>query len=326
MRENWNRATQTLEFTTSELTKMIEPVFPKRKVEASFYTQGGLANTNIKLKVSESDTPLILRVFTRDPSQGPKEFSIYQRLKGTVAVPAVYYFAESNPVSNHPYIIMQHVNGDRLETLVAGLDDSWSVETGRSVGATLAAIHAVEFPHEGFLDGELNVFSPLTMGADGFKQFAHHCLSQELVQQRLGIELRDRVGNFIFKEASLFNEWHGPASLTHCDFNGSNILVQRTKSTWNVTAVLDWEFAISANPFIDFGNLLREPLGSVYKFQESVLEGYTARGATLPPCWRELSRLSDLMAWFDFLSRPEAGPRLIADARGVIEQTMSDWI
>ncbi|MBX9667712.1 MAG: aminoglycoside phosphotransferase family protein [Candidatus Obscuribacterales bacterium] len=325
MRENWNRATQTLEFTTRELTKMIEPVFPKRQVLASFYTQGGLANTNIKLKVSDSDTPLILRVFTRDPSQGPKEFSIYQRLKGTLAVPAVYYFGESNPVSNHPYIIMQHVDGDRLETLVAGLDDSWSVETGRSVGSTLAAIHAVKFPHEGFLDGELNVFSPLTMGSVGFMQFAHHCLGQQLVQQRLGPDLQGRVERFLNKEAVLLDQWQGPASLTHCDFNGSNVLIQRTKSTWKVTAVLDWEFAISANPFIDFGNLLRDPIGSVYKFQESVFEGYTESGGMLPPRWRELSRLSDLMAWFDFLSRPDAGTRLISDACGVIERTMSEW-
>jgi len=325
MREHWNRATQTLEFTTDELTKMIAPILPKRRVVASFYTQGGLANTNIRLKFADTDTPLLLRVFTHDPLQAEKEYKIYNRIKGLVPAPAVYYFSPTNPVSGHPYIIMQLVEGDRLETLVEGFDSSWSVEVGRDVGSALAAIHSITFKEEGFLDGELNVLKPFTRGAYGYLEFAQTCMEQGLVAKRLGIEFGRELMAFIREEAMVFELWKGEPCLSHCDFGGSNILVNKYPAAWRVTAVLDWEFALSANPFMDFGNLLREPLGSVEGFEQAVYEGYTARGGELPAQWRRMSKLADLTAWLDFLSRPSAGDKLISDAISVIRATMREY-
>lgn len=325
MRENWNRASQTLEFTIDELTKMIAPILPDRKVVASFYTQGGLANTNIRLQLSGTQTPLILRVFTRDPSQAEKECRIYQRLNNVVPTPLIYYYSPTNPVSGHPYSILQLVEGDRLETLVEGLDPSWSVEVGRSVGASLAGIHAVTFDQEGFLDEQLNVKTPIASGSDGIVDFTTSCLEQELVAQRLGPELRKNLSRFVKRESMIFQIWKSPPCLVHADFGGSNILVNKFQSGWRVTAVLDWEFALSANPFMDFGNLLRDPLGSVEGFERAVQEGYNAAGGMLPADWRKMSKLSDLTAWLDFLTRPAANERLVADAISVIETTMAEW-
>jgi aminoglycoside phosphotransferase (APT) family kinase protein len=324
MRENWSRASQTLEFTTDELTKMISPILPKRKVVASFYAQGGLANTNIRLKLSDTQTPLMLRVFTRDPSQAEKEYQIYQRIKGLVPAPQVYFYSPTNPVSGHPYSIMQVVEGDRLETLVGGLDDSWSVEVGRSVGDALAAIHSVTFERAGFFDGQLNIAMPISLGADGFIGFAQSCVEQSIVQQRLGIDFVHHLMTFVKSQSSELDSWRSVACLTHADFGGSNILVRKQQDGWKVSAVLDWEFALSASPFMDFGNLLRKPLGSVYSFESSVYEGYTARGGRLPANWRKLSKLVDLTAWLDFLTRPTANERLIEDARAVILETINE--
>lgn len=324
MRENWNRATQTLEFTIDELTKMIAPILPERKVVASFYTQGGLANTNIRLKLSGTKTPMILRVYTRDPVQAEKEVRIYHRIAGKVPAPAVYYYSPTNPVSGHPYTLMQLMEGDRLETLVDGLDSSWSVEVGRSVGSALAAIHSVTFDQAGFLDPQLNVATPITMGGAGLVEYGESCTNQDIVRQRLGDRLSEDLIRFMKNGAVLFDQWNGPACLTHCDFGGSNILVEKYPQGWKVTAVLDWEFAFSGNPFMDFGNLLRDPLGSVEGFEQAVYEGYTANGGALPAEWRRMSRLADLTAWLEFLTRPEAGDRLIYDCRSMIEKTMSE--
>jgi aminoglycoside phosphotransferase (APT) family kinase protein len=325
MRENWNRATQTLEFTTDELTKMIAPILPKRKVVASFYAQGGLANTNIRLKLSDTQTPLMLRVFTRDPAQAEKEYRIYQRIKGLVPAPQVYFYSPTNPVSGHPYSIMQVVEGDRLETLVEGLDDSWSVEVGRSVGEVLAAIHSVTFEAPGFFDAHLNIAMPISMGSVGFVGFSQGCLEQGIVQQRLGSVSAENLIRFISSEAHEFDDWRATACLVHADFGGSNILVQKHEyDGWKVSAVLDWEFALSATPFIDLGNLLRNPLGLVPVFERSVFEGYTARGGKLPANWRKLSKLADLTAWLDFLTRPGANDRLVEDARNAIHDTMDE--
>ncbi|MDZ4832691.1 MAG: aminoglycoside phosphotransferase family protein [Candidatus Melainabacteria bacterium] len=304
---------------------MIEPILPDRKVVASFYTQGGLANTNIRLQLSGTQTPLILRVFTRDPSQAEKECRIYQRINGIVPSPKIYYYSPTNPVSGHPYSILQLVEGDRLETLVEGLDPSWSVEVGRGVGASLAAIHSVTFDREGFLDEQLNVKTPIGSGSSGLVDFSMSCLEQDLVSQRLGPDLRKQLSRFIKRESMIFEVWKSSACLVHADFGGSNILVKKFDSGWRVTAVLDWEFALSANPFMDFGNLLRDPLGSVEGFEQAVQEGYFSAGGTLPADWRKMSKLSDITAWLDFLTRPTANDRLVADAISVIEKTMAEW-
>lgn len=304
---------------------MIAPILPRRRVVASFYTQGGLANTNIRLMLSDTQTPLMLRVFTRDPSQAEKEYNIYQRIKGLVPAPQVYFFSPTNQVTGHPYTIMQVVDGDRLETFVDNLDDTWIPEVGRSVGSALAAIHGVTFPSSGFLDGKLNVSTPINMGATGFVEFVRNCLGQELVTQRLGDELPRRLFQFVVAQAPSFDLWQGQPCLTHSDFGGSNILVARHHEGWKVSAVLDWEFAFSAHPFIDFGNLLRKPLGVVPGFEQAVLEGYTARGGALPEHWRKLSKLSDVTAWLDFLTRPTANERLIEDATNSITEIMNEF-
>lgn len=86
-----------------------------------------------------------------------------------------------------------------------------------------------------------------------------------------------------------------------------------------VAAVLDWEFAFSGSPFVDLGNVLRPPRGDDEAFVAAVAEGY----GPLPPEWRRMSRLVDLMAWADFLSRPNPGPALVADARMMIERAVT---
>ena len=114
-----------------------------------------------------------------------------------------------------------------------------------------------------------------------------------------------------------------PPRLTHADFNGSNVLVHQTPEGWRVAAVLDWEFAFAGAPFFDFGNLLRAPLGDLDGFAEAVAMGYREAGAAMPADWRELARIADLTAWADFLNRADATQQVIADARRMIERTVT---
>ncbi len=56
--------------------------------------------------------------------------------------------------------------------------------------------------------------------------------------------------------------------LLHGDFNKRNTLLRCVNGRWSVPAILDWEFAVSGTPPMDFGNFLRyerasRPLGLV---------------------------------------------------------------
>lgn len=325
MREKWNRATAELQLSNDELTQLIKQTFPGRRVIASELAKGGLANTNIKLILDGDQPPLLLRMFLRDPAQALKERRIYQLIHGTVPAPQVFHFANDNPVTAHPYILMAFVDGCRLESKATTMTDAESRELGLSVGAALAAIHSHRFPDYGFLNSDLKVIEPLPMGGQGLVAYTRRCLSEEQPRLRLGSVLSDELEKFVEREAGLLDQWKGSPGLTHCDFGGSNILVTSITGNWKVAAVLDWEFAISATPFFDLGNLLRKPLGTNPIFKNSVHEGYTTSGGTLPERWYEMSLLNDLTAWLEFMTRSTVNEHLIEDARRNIRETI-DWL
>lgn len=110
--------------------------------------------------------------------------------------------------------------------------------------------------------------------------------------------------------------------LVHGDFGGSNLLVRQEAGHWAVAAVLDWEFAFAGVPFVDFGNLLRPPLGDRPGFAAAVAAGYRLAGGDLPEDWRHRSRVIDLFAWLQFLARPDASDALITDACQMVAATI----
>ncbi len=56
----------------------------------------------------------------------------------------------------------------------------------------------------------------------------------------------------------------------------------------------------------------------------AVRRSYQDAGGTLPPDWRALARLTDLLAWIDILSRPHAGAKVIERARKFIRAVIAD--
>jgi aminoglycoside phosphotransferase (APT) family kinase protein len=325
VRKDWTRATPVLELSTRQLEKLISAAFPGQRVVERQYTDGGLANTTISLKLSPIDTTVLLRIFTRDPAQAKKEYALSKLVDTVVPTPNVIYFSPSNKFTGHPYMIREWIEGDRLEIEAPKLKPQEVVSLGRSVGATLASIHKITFKDFGFFDQDLNIATQIDPGSAGLIDFVHKSLIIEKGGERLGAALTTKLIDFVASEGRLLDEWKGSPCLTHCDFGGSNILVRGSADGWKIVAVLDWEFAFSGTPFFDFGNLLRSPLGDLESFPDSVQAGYKEAGGTLPASWRKMSLLADLYAWMDFLSRPDTGPELIADAQSVITDMLATW-
>ncbi len=325
MREGWNRATALIELSNNEVEVLLHPFLPDIKVTAVEPTSGGLANTNLKICIAGDEEPLLMRFCIRDPGSVGKEFRLLELVGATVPVPHLCHFSKDNPINGHPYILMQWVEGKRLETVVDVLNATEIAHLGESLGKTLAGIHSFHFEHQGFFDENLNVGSPLEMGGKGLLSYVRECLSNPIAEQRIDAQLAERLLVFLERENSILDDWVGDPCLTHCDFNGSNILVNKTADRWQVAAVLDWEFAISATPFFDFGNLLRVPVGALPGIEESVEKGYKNAGGELPKEWRKMSKLTDLTAWIEFLTRESAGPQLISDAQAQIVKTIGEW-
>ena len=151
-------------------------------------------------------------------------------------------------------------------------------------------------------------------------------LESDLVFDRLGPALGRAYRTMVEQESHLLDALrHETPCLVHSDFDPSNILVRRMGGHWCVSGVLDWEYAHSGSPLADLGHILRPPAGEVPGFQQGLVQGYTARGGKLPSAWRAISRLLDLAAFVEFLSRPGAGPEVIRSARQAVQKTIHTW-
>ena len=324
MKSKWRRRDAPLSLDRAALTALIQPVFPGASVSAGAPVDGGLSNTSLRLSISGRSAPLMLRVFTRHPERAEVELAATRRAAESVPVPAVLHFAPSNPFTGHPYALFEWVEGERLDLAFAAASCAEQVEMGQRIGAAMAQLHAIRFEQYGFFDATLAVSHPITLGSTGLGAYLRQCFVDGRGGARLGGEPTQRLLAFADQHGGALDLADGRPCLAHGDFSGSNILMRQTEGGWRVAAILDWEYALSATPFFDLANLLRPPVGDAPEFTAAMARGYRAAGGELPQDWQRLSRMTDLFAWADLLSRADCGEEVIADGRLMIARILAD--
>ncbi|MEJ1969226.1 MAG: aminoglycoside phosphotransferase family protein [Rhizomicrobium sp.] len=312
-REDWTRTAPVLELGADEAHEMLRPALGDVSVLAFETLNGGHANTNIRVRLGTGS--VVLRLYQRDPAQPRKEAAIARLVAGCVPAPA--YLHCGVRADGQVYAVVEWIDGAPLQQRVGGASAAELNFAGREIGRALAAIHGFTFEKAGFLDGDLTV-TPFPGG--GFSSDFLEATLAGIAGERLGRALAADVIAFAKANAPRLAAWTQPPRLTHFDFGSSNILV---RDDFSLAGIIDWEFAASASPPPDFGNLLRPPLGQSEAFVEGLEAGYRDGGGVLPADWRELVRIADLSAWADLLSRPAASDALIEDARQILRRTIT---
>lgn len=313
MRERWTRTTPVLSVGREEAAELIRPTLGPVRIGDVEAMTGGHSNTNLHIELEQAPYAVVLRLYQRDPAQARKEAAISALVAPTVPVPRYLHIGE-RASNGQTYAVVEWVEGETLAAMARRVREDEKSAMGRAVGAVLAAIHAHTFTQSGLLDGELKV----TPFPGGSSLTAYLEMSfQGLAGERIGRALADAVIALARRNEGRQDVWNHPARLTHFDFGGTNILMRDTQT---VAGVVDWEFAASAAPSADFGNLLRPPLGKSADFVRGVESGYRAAGGRLPDDWLELTRLADMAAWTEFLTRPKVNPQVIDDARKILSE------
>jgi GrpB-like predicted nucleotidyltransferase (UPF0157 family) len=88
--------------------------------------------------------------------------------------------------------------------------------------------------------------------------------------------------------------------LVHGDFDPSNILVQKVEGRWQVSGVLDWEFAHAGSPMQDMANMLRYRDEVSDGFCQGFLKG-VSQYLVLPSTWEITVDLCNVTALLDCL-------------------------
>jgi formylglycine-generating enzyme required for sulfatase activity len=92
------------------------------------------------------DRPVVLRFFPR-PTEGAGD-----RLEATIALarvshPSISAVHRVSSLGDRPYAVLEHANGDRLDTLPAPLSPDRVLDLGRALAGGIAALHAEGIAH-----------------------------------------------------------------------------------------------------------------------------------------------------------------------------------
>ncbi len=325
VRAKWRRSRAEVELDAPAIARLVRDGLPLARVTGHRPLLGGRSNTNIAVNLADRPHRVVLRIYQGDPAQARKEAALARMLSERRApIARMLHFADQNPVTGHPYALIEWIAGERLEVAMRDFGPAGLMTLAPAIGTALAAIHTIRFPHTGFFADDLRIPEAVDMGHGGLLAYLRRCLHHGPGEQRLGQKLTRDLMAFVAREGHRLDAWLDAPCLTHADFNGSNILVRKTgDGPWMVAAVLDWEFAFSGSPAFDFGNLLRPPLGERPAFASALIESYRAAGGTAPDDWQRIARIADLYSWAEFLGRPDPGHAVIADARRIVAATIA---
>lgn len=323
MKESWERSSKSsmhIEYET--LNSMISQVFDGKRLIKAERTQTGLSNGTYKVEIEGTTTPYFLRIFARGSDVASKEKAIAERLRGVVPVADYIYLDASRKLIEYDWAIIEWKEGVLLRDLLQRGDERQIAKVAESVGSVLARIHSHAFGCPGFFAGDLTISTPFNMDENEFISFISESLDKGKTGEWLGAEATEKVRLFCESHRSLISEIHEPPVLVHSDFNGLNLLVIERPDGFEVSAVLDWEFAFSGRRYVDIGNMLRYEHDNSL-FERHFIKAYRGSGGFLHENWVLLSKLEDLIALCDLLNRstPEM-PNRIADLRQLIIRTI----
>ena len=310
------------------LAAVIERAFPGARVAEALPLADGFRNSNFKVHLEGAVEPMVLRIYRHDPALCRKELDLIRFLARSVPVPEVIHAEPCGLDDRPPFAVMRFVEGITFRELRRTGDREAIAQAAGSVGETLAAIHRTAFSKSGWLAAGLEVTAPLIEGANSMPRFVDLCLASVSLQARMPADLRDCVHGLMWSAAPELVSLENQAQLVHGDFNKRNVLVREAGGRWSVAAILDWEFAVSSTPLTDFGNFLRFESASRPPAEPHFSDGYRRGGGSLPPDWRRLARLVDLVALCESLTRDwlpqDVEAELVELVQATVEQRECD--
>jgi aminoglycoside phosphotransferase (APT) family kinase protein len=308
----------------SALQQILASALPGRRVLEIQPLTDGVRNANFKLRLNSAPELVVLRIYEHDASLCQKEIDLRRLVGGSVPVAEVIHAEPLGLDDIPPFMLMSYIEGITLLALKRAGDQEAIAQAARSAGETLAAIGRIAFPKPGWLGPGPAVTVPLLEGADAMPRFVDLCLASPNLQVRMPGELRDRIHALMWSYDKQLDFLDNQTCLVHGDFSRRNLLVERRGESWEVKAVLDWEFAVSGSPLADMANFLRYERALRPLAEPHFSAGYLQAGGALPDDWRRLMRLVDLVALCEMLTRDQLPDAVATELVEIVRATVED--
>ncbi len=318
LKQDWERRTKPFPLTQCQF----EQICLKNKlalINGFEFISLGCANSNYLIK-SES-THFILRIYNRDSQAIYREQKLAKLLAPEIPMANILAIDDSGEIINANYAIIHFVEGELFRTRLLQSESKALTILAKQAGFYLARIHQHEYKTQGFLNQNLSVESELN--AKTYFDYLQSLLVMDKVKQLLGHHYQSLV-NFIMTNQALLTISSKP-TLTHGDFDSANILVAPKKSGWEITAILDWEFAFAGNIYFDIGNMLRYSHLLPASFCNCFFQGLQSGGLMLTDEVMLRAKYFDLISLLDLITQNSDVPRvkMERDIRNLILNTIT---
>ncbi|MBA3813309.1 MAG: phosphotransferase [Alphaproteobacteria bacterium] len=313
-KSHWEKTDQNVPILGEKIQEMVSQALRGTRLLAHEIISGGCANLNVKLTLSNKPAHRILRIYLREKDAAYREQKLAQLLKQTIPLPEVTFIGD---LGKYRYAVTEYMPGISLRDLLLNHPNEPMQKVMVEAGQILGAIQSHTFPQAGFFDANLKVTQPLSR--QDYITFAQECMAHPLVSEQIGRETIDKISMYLDQYSFLIPD-ENHRHLVHADYDPPNILVDKIKDEWKITAVLDWEFAHSGSWLTDVSNMLRYAHHMPPVFEESFLRGLAESGLVLPAQWRTRTYLLDLISLLSCLVRcpPKERPKQCADIHDLI--------
>jgi aminoglycoside phosphotransferase (APT) family kinase protein len=304
------------------LDRVVQIALPGRKVIEVYPLTDGFRNANFRLHLDSPPEHVVLRIYEHDVTLCRKETDILKLMGCLVPTPEVIYSEPDGMNGVPPLVLLRYIEGMTFRELKCRGDADSISRAAYAVGQTLASIGRVAFPKAGWLGPGPSVGSTLLEGENSAPRFVDLCLTSLNLRQRMKEELRGATSALVWSYAAQLASLGDENHLAHGDFGGRNLLVRHVAGKWVIAGVLDWEFAIAGSPLVDVGHFLRYESLSRPVVEPHFSNGYMQAGGTLPPDWRRLARMVDLIALCESLTHDAIPDEVVAELLELVRATV----
>ncbi|MCS5709852.1 phosphotransferase [Candidatus Berkiella aquae] len=313
---DWERASETFFIKDDELLALLAP-FTQEPIQSCFLMGSGCANANYKV-IFRSGLTVLLRIYLRDQFALSREIQIHQLVQDKIPIPKIHYTDSSFKNLAYPYAIMEWVEGELMRDVIVKGSTTDIVECAFSAGKLLNQLRHIPFQQAGFFNPDLSI-QPFSADHTLDALF-NLCCNEPIIAHYLGDSLLQALADYIKEHAFLLLD-QTKANLTHADFDPSNILVKKHNDTYQIAALLDWEFALADSYLLDMGLFLRYSHRLPRIYQDSFIQGIEDKAESLPAHWQTRIKLKELICLLSLLydNRHQTRPNMKKDVKRLLE-------
>jgi aminoglycoside phosphotransferase (APT) family kinase protein len=297
LKQDWERFAHPIPVDKVMATALLSP-YTRDPIQNITLLSQGCVNSNYKVTFDSNRSPLVLRLFVRNPDSLAIEMALQKNLLKKLPIAKILYADSSCQLTPYPYALMEWVEGELMRDVILSQNQTAIAECAFAAGKILDQLRQIAFEVRGFFKPDLTIV-PFAKESE-FLSFTNTCLTDTLILNELGLALAVKIKQYIATHQSLLSDIKG-AHLTHADFDPTNILVKKVNAKYEIAALLDWEFALADSYFLDMGIFLRYRNRLPACYEDAFIQGLQSEGLVLPKNWKILSNLMDILCMLSML-------------------------